>query len=42
MDRAEYDKHPTLYDHAPEFQIRFTAYLELSELGQKYIEWYES
>lgn len=42
MDRAEYDKHPTLYDHAPEFQTQFTAYLELSELGQKYIEWYES
>lgn len=42
MDKAEYDKHPNLYDHAPEFQPRFTAYLELSELGWKYIEWYES
>ena len=42
MDRAEYDKHPTLYDHAPEFQTQFTAYLELTDLGRQYIKWYES
>lgn len=42
MDRAEYDKHPTLYDHAPEFQPHFTVYLELTDLGRQYIKWYES
>lgn len=42
MDRAEYDKHPMLYDHAPEFKLRFTVYLELTDLGHQYVEWYES
>lgn len=42
MDRAEYDKHPTLYDHAPVFQTQFTVYLELTDLGRQYIKWYES
>lgn len=42
MDRTEYDKHPMLYEHAPEFEPQFTAYLELTDLGRQYVKWYES
>ena len=41
-DKAAYDEHPLLFDKAPEFCFEFTAFLELNNLGWKFIEWYES
>lgn len=41
-DKAAYDAHPLLFDKAPEFCFEFTAFLELNDLGWKFIEWYES
>lgn len=41
-DKAAYDEHPLLFDKAPEFCFEFTAYLEMNDLGWKFIEWYES
>ena len=41
-DRKAFDEHPGLYDREPSFNYRFTYYLRLTTLGEKYIKWYES
>ncbi len=41
-DRKAFDEHPGLYDKEPRFEYQFLYYLKLTELGEEYLNWYES
>lgn len=41
-DRKAFDEHPGLYDKEPRFEYQFVYYLKLTELGEEYLNWYES
>lgn len=41
-DLNEYNKHPSLYDHAPNnFTPQYEYWLSLTDLGKQFVEWVE-
>lgn len=41
-DKKTYDEHPDLYDRSPSFTFQYDYWLRLTEIGKKYLAWYEN
>lgn len=41
-DKEVFDKHPGLYEREPTFAYKFSYILKLTQVGRRYVEWYET